>query len=77
LVLVIGARCRNARTPARMALWLDGRWWLGVVGGAGVGWRESTTFLVIVYALTDAGLASAASCRLEKVPDAAARVHWQ
>lgn len=34
----------------RLAVWLDGRWWLAVVGRAGVGWRESTSTLVTLYA---------------------------
>ncbi|MFT7773998.1 hypothetical protein [Roseateles sp.] len=34
----------------RLAVWLDGRWWMAVVGRAGVGWRESTSTLVTLYA---------------------------
>lgn len=34
----------------RLAVWLDGHWWLAVVGRAGVGWRESTSTLVTLYA---------------------------
>ncbi len=67
----------NALTPARMALWVDGRWWLGVVGIAGIGWRESSTSLVVIYAVTDAGLAPAASFQVEKLPAGSARAHWQ
>ncbi len=67
----------NALTPARMVLWIDGRWWLGVVGIAGIGWRESSTSLVVIYAVTDAGLAPAASFQVEKLPAGSARAHWQ
>ena len=67
----------NARPPASMALWIDGRWWLGVVGIAGIGWRESSTSLVVVYAVTDAGLAPAASFQVEKLPAGSARARWQ
>lgn len=34
----------------RLAVWLQGRWWTAVVGRAGVGWRESTSTLVTLYA---------------------------
>lgn len=34
----------------RLAVWLDGHWWMAVVGRAGVGWRESTSTLVTLYA---------------------------
>lgn len=67
----------NARDPARLALWIDQRWWLGVVGVAGIGWRESTTSLLVIYAMTQTGLVPAASFQVEKFPAGSARAHWQ
>ncbi|MDN3921700.1 hypothetical protein [Roseateles violae] len=39
-----------------LALWLDGRWWLAVVGRGGVGWREGTTTLLTIFEARDGGL---------------------
>ena len=67
----------NARPPALLGLWIDGRWWLGVVGIAGIGWRESTTSLVVIYTMTDAGPVPAASFQVEQLPAGSARAHWK
>lgn len=67
----------NSRAPARLALWIDGRWWLGVVGVAGIGWRESTTSLLVVYGLADSGPVPAASFQVETLPAGSAQAHWQ
>jgi len=67
----------NSRPPAGLALWLDGRWWLGVVGIAGVGWRASTTSLLAVYAVTDAGPVPAAGFQLQKLPATPAQATWK
>jgi len=66
----------NSQAPAGLALWLDGRWWLGVVGVAGVGWRESTTSLLAVYAVTEAGPVPAASFQMQKLPAGPAQATW-
>lgn len=49
----------------RLALWLDGRWWLGVVGRAGVGWREGPMVLLSIFALRDGALLPMAGYRIE------------
>ena len=67
----------SARTPARVALWINGQWWLGVVDNAGIGWRESTTVLLIVYDVTGTGLSPAASFQVEKVPAGTPQAHWR
>ena len=67
----------NARAATGLALWIDGRWWLGVVGVAGIGWRESTTTLLVVYAITDGEPVSAASFQVETLPAGRAQAHWQ
>ncbi|WP_320422036.1 hypothetical protein [Roseateles agri] len=67
----------NSQGPAGLALWLDGRWWLGVVGIAGIGWRESTTSLLAVYAVTDDGPVPAASFQVEKLPAGPAQAEWR
>ena len=67
----------NAQAPAGLALWLDGRWWLGVVGIAGVGWRASTTSLLAVYEVTEAGPVPAASFQVQKLPAGPAQAEWQ
>jgi hypothetical protein len=36
--------------PRRLPVWVDGRWWLAVVGRAGVGWREGDATLVALFA---------------------------
>lgn len=36
--------------PRRLPVLVDGRWWLAVVGRAGVGWREGDTVLVALFA---------------------------
>lgn len=52
----------------RLALWLDGRWWLGVVGRAGVGWREGSVTLLSIFELRgDGELRPVASYQLEHV----------
>jgi hypothetical protein len=67
----------NSKEPVRLALWLDGRWWLGVVGIAGVGWRSSTTSLLAIYAVTESGLTPAAGFQVDKLTAGAARAHWR
>jgi len=66
-----------ARPPDLLALWIDGRWRLGVVGTAGIGWRESTTSLVVIYTMTDAGPVPAASFQVEELPAGSAKAHWE
>lgn len=66
-----------SKAPARLALWIEGRWWLGVVGVAGIGWRESMTALVVISAMTDAGPAPVASFQVDKLPAGPARALWQ
>lgn len=66
-----------ARAPARLALWIEGRWWLGVVGVAGIGWRESVTALVVISAMTEAGPAPVASFQVDKLSAGRARAQWQ
>ncbi len=36
--------------PQRLPVWVDERWWLAVVGRAGVGWREGDAVLVAFFA---------------------------
>jgi hypothetical protein len=36
--------------PRRLPVFIDGRWWLAVVGRGGVGWREGDTILVALFA---------------------------
>jgi hypothetical protein len=36
--------------PRRLPVWVNGRWWLAVVGRAGVGWREGEAVLVALFA---------------------------
>jgi hypothetical protein len=67
----------NAKQPSRLALWLDGRWWLGVVGIAGVGWRSSTTSLLAVYAVTADGLVPAAGFQVDQLAAGSARAQWR
>lgn len=35
--------------PRRLPVFIDGRWWLAVVGRAGVGWREGDAVLVAMF----------------------------
>lgn len=35
--------------PRRLSVYVDGRWWLAVVGRAGVGWREGGAVLVALF----------------------------
>lgn len=35
--------------PRRLPVFVDGRWWLAVVGRAGVGWREGDAVLVALF----------------------------
>lgn len=37
-------------SPIRLAVWVDGRWWLAVVGRSGVGWRKGDAVLVALFA---------------------------
>ena len=66
-----------SKAPARLALWIEGRWWLGVVGVAGIGWRESMTALVVISAISDAGPAPVASFQVDKLTAGPARALWQ
>ncbi len=66
----------NARAPARLALRIEDTWWLGVVGVAGVGWRESTTSLVVISAMTNTGPVPVASFQVEKIPAGRASAQW-
>lgn len=36
--------------PRRVPVWVDGHWWLAVVGRSGVGWREGGAVLVALFA---------------------------
>ena len=36
--------------PRRLPVFIDGRWWLAVVGRGGVGWREGEAVLVALFA---------------------------
>lgn len=36
--------------PRRLPVFIDGRWWLAVVGRGGVGWREGEAILVALFA---------------------------
>ncbi|MFT7724315.1 MAG: hypothetical protein QM788_16020 [Roseateles sp.] len=36
--------------PRRLPVFIDGRWWLAVVGRGGVGWREGDAVLVALFA---------------------------
>lgn len=36
--------------PRRLPVWVDGRWWLAVVGRSGLGWREGNAVLVALFA---------------------------
>lgn len=36
--------------PRRLPVWVDGQWWLAVVGRSGVGWREGGAVLVALFA---------------------------
>ena len=36
--------------PRRLPVFIDGRWWLAVVGRGGVGWREGESILVALFA---------------------------
>lgn len=36
--------------PRRLPVFVDGRWWMAVVGRAGVGWREGDAVLVALFA---------------------------
>lgn len=36
--------------PRRLSVFIEGRWWLAVVGRAGVGWREGDAVLVALFA---------------------------
>jgi hypothetical protein len=36
--------------PQRLPVFVDGRWWLAVVGRSGVGWREGDAVLVALFA---------------------------
>lgn len=67
----------NAKETVRLALWLDDRWWLGVVGVAGVGWRSSATSLLAIYAVSDAGLTPAAGFQVEQQVAGPARARWR
>jgi hypothetical protein len=59
--------------PASLVLWLDGRWWLGVVGRAGVGWREGSVSLLALFALHDGALVPMAGYQVRIVNDGLSR----
>ena len=36
--------------PARLPVFIDGRWWLAIVGRAGIGWRKGNAVNVALFA---------------------------
>ena len=66
-----------ARAPSGMALWIAGRWWYGLVGVAGIGWRESTTSLLVIYDVTGAEPVPMASFQVQKYPAGPPRALWR
>lgn len=54
--------------PRRLPVWVDGRWWLAVVGRAGVGWREGDATLVALFAPPGRAADGVASYRFRITP---------
>ncbi|MGZ7240522.1 hypothetical protein ACXWPE_09880, partial [Streptococcus pyogenes] len=54
----------------RLPVWVDGQWWLAVVGRSGVGWREGSAVLVALFAPPGRAADGVASYQFRIMPTA-------